>query len=55
VEFIKIEPEIATLGYGDISPLDPNGAMMVVAQLVLGIFMVLIVLGRFVGLVTNPR
>lgn len=44
---------VTTLGYGDISPAGPEGAKIVVAQLALGVFMALIVLGRFVGLVTS--
>lgn len=44
---------ITTLGYGDIRPIDDFGAKLVTLELSIGIFMTLVVLARFVGLVTN--
>jgi len=46
---------IATLGYGDIYPINIEGARFVIAEEAAGLFMTLVVLGRFVGLIGLPR
>jgi hypothetical protein len=45
---------MATVGYGDISPKDPFGRVMVCIQISLAIFLTLIILARVVGYLPQP-
>jgi hypothetical protein len=45
---------VATLGYGDITPTDPRGAWIVMGQSAVGLFMTLMVLARFIGILRRP-
>lgn len=40
---------ITTLGYGDITPIHIRGAQIVSCELIVGVFLTLVVLARFVG------
>jgi hypothetical protein len=45
---------IATVGFGDLHPRDVYGARLVIFEIACGMFMTLVVLGRFVGLIGLP-
>ena len=45
---------ITTLGYGDVTPTDSFGWLLVVVQTGLGVFMALLILSRFVSLLPRP-
>jgi hypothetical protein len=45
---------MATVGYGDITPINRRGAAIVVAQSAVGLFMTLMILARFVGILKPP-
>jgi hypothetical protein len=44
---------MTTLGYGDITPITAWGGFLVIAQTLIGLFMVVLVLTFFVSLLRN--
>ena len=46
---------MATLGYGEITPTNDWGRIIVIAHLVIAVFMSLIILARFIGFLPTPR
>lgn len=45
---------MSTLGYGDITPLEPFGQILSIAQTLIGIIMALLVIARFVSMLPKP-
>lgn len=45
---------ITTLGYGDITPKSQWGTLIVIIEILIGIFMALLLLARFVALLPKP-
>ncbi len=45
---------MTTLGYGDITPQNPWGTLIVIIQTLIGIFMALLLLARFIALLPKP-
>ena len=46
---------MTTVGYGDLHPISDRGALLVCLQLGIGVFLTLIVVGRFVGMISGER
>jgi len=46
---------MSTLGYGDIVPKDRTGLFLVFMQTLIGIFMALLILARFISLIPKPK
>jgi len=46
---------MSTLGYGDISPKDDIAMFLCFAQTLIGIFLALLILGRFISLLPRPK
>jgi hypothetical protein len=45
---------MSTLGYGDITPIDSLGQIFIVVQTLIGIFMALFIIARFISLLPRP-
>lgn len=46
---------MSTLGYGDITPIKPLGQILSIVQTLIGIFMVLLIIARFISLLPKPK
>jgi hypothetical protein len=46
---------VSTIGFGVITPIDSRGAWIVMCQIAVGLFMTLMLLARFVGLLGRPK
>lgn len=45
---------MSTLGYGDITPVKSFGQILIVVQTLIGLFMVLVILARFISILPKP-
>lgn len=46
---------MSTLGYGDIVPINSKGLFLIFTQTIVGIFMALLILARFISLLPKPK